>query len=176
MRWNQNEKYTSLSAKWTHSKDYNQDKFHSTQKTYKMYVFKEFFLELSYRNRIVKFPWKIMLLQTNSLLGNYALTNSPEDDKYTQVSRRKTRLGYILIQNVKSIVNKCISTLSLEKYCHWENKYFSEFSYMLFLAASSYFYKHSSSTCLPVSHVTLQDWMNSSVATYKQAFTSKFLS
>lgn len=113
---------------------------------------------------------------TDHLLGNYALTNSPEDDKYTQMSRRKTRHGYILIQDVKSIVNKCISTLSLEKYCHWENKYFSEFSYMLFLAASSYFYKDSSSTLLPVSHVTLQDWMNSSVATHKQAFISKFLS
>lgn len=59
-----------------------------------------------------------MLLQTNCLLRNYALANSPEDDKYTQMSRRKTRHGYMLIQNVKSTVNKCISTLSLEKYCH----------------------------------------------------------
>lgn len=117
-----------------------------------MYAFNEFFF--LYRNRTVKIPQKIMLLRTNCLLGNYALTNSTEDDKYAQMNRRKTRHGSILTQNVKSSVNKCISTLSLEKYCHWENKYSSEFSYMLFLAAGSYFYKDSSSTYLPVSHVT----------------------
>lgn len=81
-----------------------------------MYAFNEFFF--LYRNRTVKIPQKIMLLRTNCLLGNYALTNSTEDDKYAQMNRRKTRHGSILTQNVKSSVNKCISTLSLEKYCH----------------------------------------------------------